>query len=118
MQKNFWQKCFMSAVVLCLVAQPLIGAEDTPSDKNMMMCQSPMMMSQEMMENDLLKQMDEKDKATYQGLSSEGKALMLKMANNVKMNNNPMMMMQQCMNMMMSKMDMMEKQNMMNMQKK
>lgn len=106
------------SIGLCLLAQPLIGSDDMMmSNKNMMMNQ----MSQEMSENDLLKQMDEKDKATYQNLSSEGKALVLKMVNITKMNNNPMMMMQKCMSMMqmmMSRMDMMEKQNMMNMQKK
>lgn len=69
-----------------------------------------MQMAQEMTESELLQQMDDKDKAVYQKLDSAGKALVLKMANTAKMNNNPMMMMQNCMtmmNMMMSKMKMM-----------
>lgn len=123
MQKHFWQRCFMGAIGLCLIAQPLIGAEDMSSNKNMMMCPCPMMMSSpEMTESELMQHMDAKDKATYQNLNASEKVFVLKMANIVKMNNNPMMMMQknmmmmqQCMTMMNT---MMSNMNMMDMQKK
>ncbi len=120
MKQNVWKKCFFGAIGLCLMTQPLVGAEDMSSNKNMMMHQCPMM-SHEITADDLLNQMDENDKAAYQKLSPEGKALVLKMANVTKMNNNPMMMMQKCMSMMemmMSKMNMMDNQNMMHMQNK
>ena len=110
--RNCWKNCFLSAVGLSLVVLPLSGAEEMSSNKNMMMHPCPMM-SLEMTEGELLNQMDENDRATYQNLSPEGKALVFKMCNMTKMNNNPMMMMQRCMSMMemmMSKMNMMDQQ--------
>ena len=74
----------------CLITYPLSGEENLSSQKNMMMQQ---MMTHEMTENDLLNQMNDNDKAIYQKLNTEGKALVLKMANTAKINNNPMMMM-------------------------
>lgn len=119
MKKFFWKRslaCLLGGS--CLITYPLMGEENMPSQKNMMMQQ---MMPQEMSENDLLNQMNDHDKAVYQKLSTEGKTLVLKMANTAKMNNNPMMMMQKCMMMMdemMSKMkNMMDKKDMMEMKK-
>lgn len=107
MQKKFWQL----SLIGCLIAHPLM-AEEMPSSPNMMMGQMMQQMNRELTENDLLQQMDDKDKITYQKLDAEGKALVLKMANAAKMNNN-LMMMQKC-KMMMDKMisNMMDKMNM------
>lgn len=118
--KNFFSEKYLVCLLSgsCLITYPLIGEENMVSQKNMMM--QPMM-TQEMTENELLNQMSNNDKAVYKQLNSEGKALVLKMANAAKMNNNPMMMMQKCMVMMdemMSKMkNMMDKEDMMEMKK-
>lgn len=122
--KNFFWKRYLTYLLSgsCLITYPLMGEENMPSQKNMMMQQMmQQMMPQEMSENDLLNQMNDHDKAVYQKLSTEGKTLVLKMANTAKTNNNPMMMMQKCMMMMdemMSKMkNMMDKKDMMEMKK-
>ena len=116
---NFFFKyltCLLSGSFL--ITHSLTGEENMSmsSQKNMMM---PQMMTQEMTENDLLNQMNDADKAVYQKLNTEEKALVLKMTNTAKMNNNPMMMMQKCMMMMsemMSKMEnMRDKKDMMEM---
>jgi hypothetical protein len=108
---SFWKKVRISLCGLCLIACSLTAEDGMDSQNKMMMGQMmKMQMAQEMTESELLQQMDDKDKAVYQKLDSAGKALVLKMANTAKMNNNPMMMMQNCMtmmNMMMSKMKMM-----------
>lgn len=120
MEKFFLKRCLVCILSgFCLVTHPLMGEDNMPSQKNMMMMQQ-MMTPQEMNENDLLNQMNESDKAVYQKLNVEGKALVLKMANTAKMKH-PMMMMQKCMMMMdemMSKMkNMSDKMDTMEMKK-
>lgn len=69
------RKCLVGLTSLCFLAQPLVAVETTPG---------PQLMS----EAELLKSLNEKDQATYNSLSKDGKDLVLKMAS---LTNDPIM---------------------------
>lgn len=97
---------FLVTLFTCLLTYPVFSAQEMGCSRKMMVC--PMMNTNPMTESDLLTQMDDTDKATYQSMNAAGKALILKMANMTKIQNNPIMVMQHCMGMMENCMGMMD----------